>query len=148
MKTTSRRHILSAALVAALGIGGPVALAQATSERSIERETVVIDDTAAGAPTRAGESIAQDFSTFVGSETDSLALVEGLRAGTPVTLEDETTSTTITPAAPMGYGNVFTTLALAQASLAEIGITEPTAEELGAAGDLLVRPFLGRGLCQ
>ena len=39
----------------------------------------------------------------------------------------------ITPAAPMGYGNVFATMALAQESLAAIGITEPTAEELAVA---------------
>jgi hypothetical protein len=91
-----------------------------------------------GSGTVAGR-ISADFATFAGSTANSDALVSGLRNGTAITLTSTdakgvTTSTTFTPpTGKMGYGNVFISMALAQQSLANAGITQPTAQQLQAA---------------
>ena len=87
--------------------------------------------------------LSTEFADFAGSDTNSQALVTGLRDGTAVTLDDvttnadgttTTTATTFTPATgKMGYGNVKIALSLAEASLAQAGIADPTAAELEAA---------------
>jgi len=87
--------------------------------------------------------LSTEFADFAGSDTNSQALVTGLRDGTAVTLDDVTTNadgtttttgTTFTPATgKMGYGNVKIALSLAEASLAQAGIADPTAAELEAA---------------
>ena len=86
--------------------------------------------------------LSTEFAGFAGSDTNSQALVSGLRDGTAITLDDvitnadgttTTTATTFTPATgKMGYGNVKIALSLAEASLAKAGITDPTAAELAA----------------
>ena len=91
--------------------------------------------------------IGGDFKSFLGS--DSNAVVTGLRNGTPITLTrttttpsttpgglpvTTTTTTTITPpTGQMGHGNVYISLALAKQQLGQIGITEPTPQQLQAA---------------
>lgn len=87
--------------------------------------------------------LSTEFSTFAGSDANATALVNGLRDGTAITLDEtvtnangttSTTQVTIQPATgPLGYGNVRIALALAEASLAQQGITDPTAAELAAA---------------
>jgi hypothetical protein len=87
--------------------------------------------------------LSSEFATFAGSDANAQALVDGLRDGSAVTLEEtvtnpdgttSTTQTTIQPATgPLGYGNVRIALALAETSLAQQGITDPTAEEIAAA---------------
>ncbi len=84
-----------------------------------------------------------EFATFAGSETNSQALVNGLRDGTAITLTQVThnadgtstsTDSTIQPVTgKMGYGNVKIALSLAEASLAKAGITDPTAAQIAAA---------------
>ncbi len=104
------------------------------------------DDTVdAPASTRGQEStrLSAEFSTFAGSDANSLALVTGLRDGSSFTLDETVTrpegttsnaQTTIQPATgPLGYGNVRIALALAEASLARLGVIDPTAEEIAAA---------------
>ncbi|NMG75430.1 hypothetical protein [Aromatoleum diolicum] len=135
MHSRLKRHVLSALLIAALGGSAGVTLAQ-TASGDINSAAASFDRTASSAPTRAAENMSQDFSTLAGSESNALTLIEGLRSGTPITLESETPETepvAITPSAPMGYGNVFITLALAQASLTRAGITDPTSAELATA---------------
>ena len=88
-----------------------------------------------------------EFNSFLGSNSNTV--VSGLRNGSPITL----TTTTLTPsntpgAAPiptttttiinpptgkMGFGNVFTSLALAKQQLGQLGISQPTPEQLQAA---------------
>jgi hypothetical protein len=87
--------------------------------------------------------ISGTFNSFLGS--DSTAVVTGLRNGTPITLTTTTpaatpgaaptvTTTVITPpTGKMGHGNVFTSLALAKQQLGEMGISQPTPEQLQAA---------------
>ena len=103
--------------------------------------------------------LAASFSTMAGSTENALALVNALRNGTPVTLvaAPATTTTTTTgtttgfttgttagtpvpvettftpPTKPMGWGNVAHALSLAQFSLAQAGITNPTNAQLQAA---------------
>src|SRR4029453_18782587 len=87
--------------------------------------------------------ISGTFSSFLGS--DSTAVVTGLRNGTPITLTTTTpattpgaaptvTTTVITPpTGKMGHGNVFTSLALAKQQLGQLGINQPTPDQLQAA---------------
>jgi hypothetical protein len=79
------------------------------------------------------DKISGQFSSFLG--TDSRAVVVGLRNGTPINLTTTTPSTTsggtlatttITPpTGKMGFGNVFITLALAQQTANQYGMTQP-----------------------
>ena len=80
--------------------------------------------------------LVSQFSTFAGSTDNARSLVTGLRNGSSITLTSSGTtgSTTFTPPTkPMGFGNVNIALALAQASLAKQGITNPTPQQLQAA---------------
>jgi hypothetical protein len=79
--------------------------------------------------------IAGDFDSFAGSRDNSTALVTGLRNGSEITLTQRghRPATFTPPTRPMGYGNVSTSLALAQYQLAQQGITQPTPTQLKAA---------------
>jgi hypothetical protein len=80
---------------------------------------------------------------MAGSRENAVALANALRTGSPATLTYTTiaadgtvttTTTTITPPTkPMGWGNVKHSLALAQFSLNQAGITNPTGAQLQAA---------------
>ena len=90
-----------------------------------------------------GSRLGGEFTTFAGSDTNSQALVTGLRDGSAITLyqvtrnPDGTSTTSNTTFQPstgkLGYGNVKIALSLAEASLAQQGITNPTAAEIAAA---------------
>jgi hypothetical protein len=151
-------RLLSAALLTALA---PAAWAQTAGE--VDQQVGSIDAATANAgQTRVATRIASSFTSLAGSQDNALALVNGLRNGTSVTLTTPTdatgtgttgttsggtgstgtttgtttdsTSTTITPpTGRMGWGEVFISLALAKAELANLGITDPTAEQLQAA---------------
>ncbi|HYY25519.1 MAG TPA: hypothetical protein VE689_08520 [Candidatus Udaeobacter sp.] len=91
--------------------------------------------------------ISGEFSSFLGSNSNTV--VSGLRNGTPITLTTTTLTPSSTPGAPavpttttttispptgkMGFGNVFISLALAKQQLGQLGITQPTPEQLQAA---------------
>jgi hypothetical protein len=83
--------------------------------------------------------ISSDFTSFAGSTQNSDALVSGLRNGSSITLASTdakgvtTTTTFDPPTGKMGYGNVYTSLALAKQNLANVGITDPTAQQLQAS---------------
>lgn len=80
-------------------------------------------------------NLTNDFSTFL-KNVDSQQVVNDLRNGqwtTTVTEPGSTTPTTTTESLPtgkMGWGNVKISLALAQHSLSQQGITQPTSEQL------------------
>src|SRR4029453_2347266 len=91
---------------------------------------------------RVANKFAAPFTTMAGSTENAVALATALRTGTPVTLtytttvDGVTTTTTTTftpPTKPMGWGNVSHSLALAQYSLNQQGITNPTGAQLQAA---------------
>jgi hypothetical protein len=90
--------------------------------------------------------VAAPFSYFAGSPENAAALANALRTGTTATLsyttispgsDSQTTTTTgvTVPTRPMGWGNVSHALALAQFSLHQAGIDQPTGAELQAALD-------------
>src|SRR5262245_27105892 len=88
-----------------------------------------------------------DFRSFLGG--DANAVVTGLRKGTPTTLTRTTTTPSTTPGGlpvttaettvitpptgQMGHGNVYISLALAKQQLSQMGINEPTPQQLQAA---------------
>lgn len=130
----------------------PLAVAQTSG--SIDTETQKLNTAAENhGQAQVAARIAADFTTLAGSKDNSLALVRALRNGTQVTLTTTsapatgaggttgtsgTTATTTTtsftpPTGKMGWGNVFISLALAQNSLAQLGITKPTTAQLQAA---------------
>lgn len=122
-----------------------IAVLGALSAAPVMAQTATPPDTSVSASTTNHEStrLSTEFAEFAGSDTNSQALVTGLRDGTAITLDDvvenadgttTTTSTTFTPATgKMGYGNVKIALSLAEATLAKDGITDPTAAEMAAA---------------
>ncbi|TAN06017.1 MAG: hypothetical protein EPN36_05255 [Rhodanobacteraceae bacterium] len=97
--------------------------------------------------TTESSKLATTYTTFAGSDANANALVDGLRNGTAITLEttstvknaNGTTSTVTTPTTfqpatgKLGYGNVNIALALAEADLGKLGITDPTAAQIEAA---------------
>lgn len=97
--------------------------------------------------------IANQYSEWAGSSTNAQSLVNGLRNGTPITLQptalsdSPTNGVTFTaPTQPMGWGNVTKALSLARADLAAAGITNPTPPQLQTAltgGDIIVRQGTG-----
>ena len=124
------RTLLSVSILAAMT---PFAVAQTsgTTTGTVDTETQKLNTTAENhGQTQVATRIASDFTTLAGSKDNANALVRALRNGTPVTLG----STTFTPpTGKMGWGNVFISLALAQSSLAQLGITKPTTAQLQAA---------------
>jgi hypothetical protein len=126
-----RVSLLAAALLAALALTPAYA------------QTAPADDTPTTSDNHADQQLAGQFDSFAGSDANAQALVDGLRDGSEITLEqtttqaDGTTTTTQTTFQPatgaLGYGNVKIALSLAEASLAGAGITEPTADEIAAA---------------
>jgi hypothetical protein len=99
--------------------------------------------TASHGETNVTGKISGTFNSFLGP--DSTPVVTGLRNGTLINLTTTTaatnpgsapvvTTTVITPpTGKMGYGNVFTSLALAKQQLGQLGISQPTHEQLQAA---------------
>jgi len=80
------------------------------------------------------QQLIERYTGFAGSTENATSLVTGLRDGKEVTLTNGGATETFTPpTAKMGYGNVDNALALAQASLKDQGITEPTPAQLEAA---------------
>src|SRR5437773_4854712 len=93
------------------------------------------------------ESLIQKYAPLAGSEDNAKSLVTGLRDGTAVKLSSGSASTSFTsPTGKMGYGNVNIALSLAEASLKQQGITNPTSEQLqGALMGVLQQRADGKG---
>lgn len=78
--------------------------------------------------------LVEKYDRFAGSDRNARELVEGLRNDSQVDLSKGGKTTSFKPATDkMGYGNVDLALGLAQASLAEHGIHNPTPEQIKAA---------------
>lgn len=93
------------------------------------------------------QQLVAKYSSFAGSEENATSLVTGLRDGKQVTLASGGTTQIFTPpTGKMGYGNVDNALALAQASLENQGITNPTPAQLQASlTDILKMRVDGKG---
>ena len=92
--------------------------------------------------------ISADFAEFLGSQENSEAAVVGLRSGNSFTYTDASGNSVIIdpPTKPMGHGNTFLTLGLAQEQLVQQGIDQPTAAQFAAvlAGGTLVSNATGQ----
>jgi hypothetical protein len=112
---------------------------RADDAKTLEQQAAEMQQLSTPNPARAEKGVAEDFVTLAGSADNADRLVSGLRSGSNVDLvwTDATgkeLTTTIDPATgKQGLGSVFISLALAQESLAQAGITKPTPEELNAA---------------
>ena len=134
-----------AILVAALFAAPAIALAQTTgTSTAAHTHATAPASTATPASTPTSTTVPADklidqYSQLAGSDANAKAMVTGLRNGTDFKLTSKsssgsTTTTTINPpTGKMGYGNVNIALALAEASLKEQGITNPTPEQLKTA---------------
>jgi hypothetical protein len=85
----------------------------------------------AGAGEAPVDRLVETYASFAGSADKARALVLGLREKSSIVLSP--TVTIEPPTAAMGLGNIDISLALAQASLNEQGISAPTPEQLQAA---------------
>ena len=90
--------------------------------------------TPASEPTR----LSSQYSDWAGGRSNADSLVAGLRNGAPITLvtngPDRSVSIAgFTPTSSMNYSGVGNALSNAQRSLAKVGITKPTAEQIQAA---------------
>ena len=93
---------------------------------------------AASAPATDATRISSHYSEWAGGRSNADSLVAGLRNGAPITLVTNGANRNVsiagfTPTASMSYGNVSAALSSAQRSLARIGVTQPTAEQIQAA---------------
>jgi hypothetical protein len=141
----TKLRTLGAAIIVAFA---PLASAAVTTGTTteIEKQTTQLNTAAENkGQTHVATKIASSFGNLAGSDANTLKLVQALRNGTAVTLTTSTagtgagapattTNTTLTPpTGKMGWGNVFTSLALAKDVLARAGITDPTTAQLQAA---------------
>lgn len=86
------------------------------------------------AQTEPADKLADRYTDLAGSEKNAKSLVAGLRDSRKVTLTRGRTTTTFDPPTDkMGYGNVNLALGMAEKSLADQGITDPTTEQLKTA---------------
>jgi hypothetical protein len=128
----------AAAMAVLLLAGSPAAFAEDTDNLALQDCSTKIDAAVKTQDeTKITAEIAGKFTTLAGSDANATALVTGLHAGTSITLtstvDGKDVTTTITPAtSQQGFGSVYITLALAQAELTKMGITNPTAAQLEA----------------
>lgn len=140
--TSSIMFLLALALAA--GVGPGRVQAQTQGGDSLTTEAARMDRMAGTlGEVKIADKLSAEPNAFLG--TDAKAVVTGLRNGTPITLTTTTppttpggtpttTTTTITPTTgKMGFGNVFISLALAKQQLSQLGITQPTPQQLQAA---------------
>src|SRR5213075_2700110 len=78
--------------------------------------------------------LVEEYEKLAGSDANAKSLITGLRDGKQVSLTDGKTTTTFTPpTGKMGNGSVNNALLLAQESLKQQGITNPTPDQLKTA---------------
>lgn len=83
------------------------------------------------------DRLASQYSAFAGSDANALALVTGLRDDSTITLTPTDTTqkqASFDPAtSKLGFGNINIALALAKKELADMGISQPSPEQIQAA---------------
>ncbi len=135
---------LSIIALSVLGIAGNPGRSQAQTSETLATGASSMDTLAVSpGETKVIDKISGEFSSFLGD--DAKAVVTGLRNGTEFSLTTTTpgstpeappvtTTTTINPpTGKMGFGNVSISLALAKQQLSQVGIDQPTPEQLQAA---------------
>jgi len=136
--------IMGAAALFAMGI------AQADDSAALRTESKRMELNAAlSGQTQAGTRIIHDYAGFAGSRANASNLVIGLRRGTPIALtaapgngRDAVPISFVPPIRALGNSAVYISLALAKQQLANLGITQPTPEQIKAA---LIGGIVGSG---
>ena len=82
--------------------------------------------------------LSSQYAAWAGSKSNADAIVNGMRGGSSIALVTTAPDRSVsmagfTPPAPMRYGEIRSTLASTQQSLARLGIAHPTAEQMQAA---------------
>jgi hypothetical protein len=118
-------------------VGGAVSAAE--SDAGLTTQAARMDRYAASKGQSAVTSkTAADFSGYYG-QGNAKALAGGLRSGSEISLTTQasdgsiSTATFTPPTRPMGNGNAFISMSLAQQRLTSAGITQPTAQQIQAA---------------
>jgi hypothetical protein len=101
-----------------------MAAAMAVVAALVAPALTAVAETTSPAP---ADKLVQRYTALAGSEENARALVNGLRDGSRIKLSNTTFDP---PTQKMGYGNIDNALSLAEASLKEKGITNPTPEQL------------------
>ena len=151
MRTMKIRTLAAALAIACAPLASQAQTTAAPGD--IDTQTQLLSTTAENkGQTQVATKIAGSFANLAGSQDNAMKLVQALRAGSEVKLTTTTAGTGTTPGTTtttsftpptgkMGWGNVFNSLALAQDSLARLGVTNPTNAQLQAAlmgGDVTV----------
>lgn len=125
-----KRMMINSGLALALALSA-VGLAAAASE-DLAQDSGQVPATLNAVPS---SRIQTQFSNFAGSTDNAQSLIQGLRTGSTITLTGANNSTVsfAVPTSTLGYGEVAISLGLAQQSLANYGITDPTPEQIQAA---------------
>lgn len=106
-------------------------------------------DVSIGRSANVESKLSAEFADFLGGEENAAGVVESLRtgqgfgwetggqqasgnSGEMVVTDDAAATSSSLPTGTMGYGNVRLTLKLAEAQLQQLGVTQPTGEELSA----------------
>jgi len=87
------------------------------------------------APTVVIDRTARTFAGFAGSEENARSLATGLRNGTEISITTsingvESSAVFTPPTGKTGHGNVFIVMSLAQQQLTDLGVTQPSAEQI------------------
>src|SRR5262249_31324201 len=104
------------------------------SKRLLIAATAVAFALPLAARAQSESKLVEEWEKLAGSDANAKSLVTGLRDGKQVTLTDGKTTATFTPqTGKMGGGSVNNALLLAQESLKQQGITNPTPDQLKTA---------------
>ena len=136
---------MKTALNFAIIFGLSISVATVTAEEPTTTDSTTTDaeiTKTIGTSVQTEGKLTQEFSEFLGGEEQAASVVDGLRQGTSFSLNSEPSELATTvdvdsasiepPTGTMGYGNVKMTLKLAETKLSEMGITQPTNEQLSA----------------
>lgn len=126
-----KANFMGAVVVALIGfLAGSAAAADSVTDRQASRmDSYAV---ARGQTTVTGRTAA-DFSGYYGTD-NAQALTSGLRSGKEIQLVGaDGSQTSIPQRAPMGNGNVYISMALAQQRLTAAGINQPSATQIQAA---------------
>lgn len=136
MNSIKRNTVMTMGAAALFAMG----IAQADDSAALRTESNRLELNAAlSGQTQAGTRIIHDYTGFAGSRANASNLVIGLRRGTPIALTAASgdgqvaSPVSFKPPNRLSNSNVYITLALAQQRLANLGISQPTPEQIKAA---------------
>lgn len=136
MNSIKRNTVMTMGAAALFAMG----IAQADDSAALRAESKRMELNAAlSGQTQAATRIIHDYAGFAGSRANASNLVIGLRRGTPIALtapgngRDAVPISFVPPIRALGNSAVYISLALAKQQLANLGITQPSPEQIKAA---------------